>query len=302
MSSKQFDQAISYFERALAKAPDFDTFLNLIACYSMTRRLDDAHKTIEKIEKIELDEEQLRELAHRKVVLRRLNTLSGKPQLSTRDWLYALYGAILLRPGVPQPAKKEDVASIGAVLAIMKGVLEGLRVEFEVVEFFGAQSRPLAQALAELFEIPVGGYKGPERLDKALLSLTWANDVIGPHEAFVGNSDQRSMFAYSLSWNEPLPVVPEIVGILGLDDPMPWNELGGFSDDADPLTAKNFKADVEEKYKAILSNARLLESDPGILHAVQEALDFYIGKEDLLVLANSKAFPRRSEYTAEVLG
>jgi tetratricopeptide (TPR) repeat protein len=302
MSSKKFDQAVSHFERAMAKAPDFDTYLNLTACYSMLRRLDDARETIEKIDRLQLDDEQSRELAHRKVVLRRLDTLSGKPQLSTRDWLYALYGAILLRPGPPQLTKKEDPASIAQVLAILKGLLEGLRIEYEVIEFFGAQSRPLAQALAELLEIPVSGYKGPERAERALLALTWANDLIGPHDAFAGNSEQRSMFAYSLSWNEPLPVVPEIVGTLGFEDPMPWNEFGGFKDDADPLTAKNLKVDVEEKYKAILSDARLLESDPGILHAVQEALDFYMGKEDLLVLANSKAFPRRSEYTAEVLG
>jgi tetratricopeptide (TPR) repeat protein len=302
MSSKRFDEAISYFERAVTKSPDFDTFLNLTACYGMTRRLDDARRTIEKIEKLELDEEQSRELTHRKVVLRRLDTLSGKPQLSTRDWLYALYGAILLRPGVPQASQKEDVASIGSVLAILKGVLEGLRFELEAIEFFGVQSRPLAQALAELFEIPVSGYRGPDRAEKTLLTLTWANDIIGPHEAFLENTDQRSMFAYSLSWNEPLPVVPEIVGTLGFEDPMPWHELGAFSDDTDPITAQDFKMDIEEKYKAILSNARLQESDPSILHAVQEALDFYIGKEDLLVLANAKAFPRRSEYTAEVLG
>jgi len=303
MSSKRFDQAAGYFERAIEKFADFDTYLNLIACYSMLRRLDDAQNMIEKVEGMPLESEQLRELAHRKVVVRRLRTLSSKPTLSTRDWLYALYGAILLRPGLQSASNKEDVASIGAVLAILKGVMEGLRIESEVVEFFGAQSRPLAQALGELLEIPIGGYKGPGRAERALLTLSWASDVIGPHQAFTENSDRRAIMAYSLSWNEPLPVMPDIVGCLGFEDPMPWNEFGSITADAEsnPLADHEFKAHVEEKYKAILQNARDLESDPGILHAVQEALDFYVGKEDLLVLANSKAFPRRSEYTAEVL-
>jgi tetratricopeptide (TPR) repeat protein len=303
MSSKRFDQAVGCFERAIEKFADFDTYLNLIACYTMLRRLDDAQNMIEKIEGMRVESEQLRELAHRKIVVRRLRTLSSKATLSTRDWLYALYGAILLRPALPSASNKDDVASIGHVLAILKGVMEGLRIEFDVVEFFGAQSRPLAQALGELFEIPIGGYKGPERAERALLTLSWASDVIGPHQAFTENSDRRAIMAYSLSWNEPLPVMPDIVGCLGFEDPMPWNEFGSITADAEtnPLADHEFKAHVEEKYKAILQNARDLESDPGVLHAVQEALDFYVGKEDLLVLANSKAFPRRSEYTAEVL-
>ncbi len=195
MSSKRFDQAVAYFERAVKKSADFDTYLNLIACYSMMRRLDDAKNTIEKIEALPLDEEQLRELAHRKVVLRRMRTLSGKLHLSTRDWLYALYGAILLRPGMPDASRKEDVVSIGSILAILKGVMEGLRIELEVVEFFGAQSRPLAQAIGELLEIPIGGYKGPERAERALLTLSRANEVIGPHQAFREDPDRRAIIA-----------------------------------------------------------------------------------------------------------
>jgi tetratricopeptide (TPR) repeat protein len=303
MASKQFEQAANYFERSVQNSQDFDTYLNLIACYSMMRRLDDATKMIGKAEKLEPDQEQAYELAHRKVVVRRLASLASKVDLSPRDWLYALYGSILLRSerAGERQGGKEDLVSIASTLAILKGVMEGLRINFEVVEFFGAQSRPLAQAMAELFEIPVGAYNGPDRAEQALLTLTWASDLIGPHRVFLENAEPRSIFSYALSWNEPLPVIPEVIGCLSYEDPMPWNELTLENDNGSSLFGiQEFKGEIEQKYKAILDNARDLESDPGILHAVQEALDFYTGKRDLLVLNNANAFPRRSEYTAEV--
>ncbi len=304
MSLKRFDEAIAYFENASAGSADFDTYLNLSACYTMTRRLEDAIKVLEKIEKLELDEEQSRELQHRKMVLRRLSVLSSKPHLSPRDWMFVLYGSILLRTQVPKEHGKEDAVAIGSTLAILKGVLEGLRHESEVVEFFGPQSRPLASALAELLEIPVGGYKGDSREERALLTMTWANDVIGPHESFLENTHRRAMFAYGLSVDEPLPLVPEIVGTLGYDDVMPWDESGRkimVDAEANVLAPSELEAKLVQQTKSILYNARDIESEPYIIHAVQEALDFYIGKEGLLVLANSKTFPRRCEYTAEVL-
>lgn len=304
MSLKRFDEAIAYFENASTGGADFDTYLNLSACYTMTRRLDAAIKVLEKIGELELDEEQTRELQHRKMVLRRLSILSSKPHLSPRDWMFVLYGSILLRTQVPKEHSKEDAVSIGSTLAILKGVLEGLRLESEVVEFFGPQSRPLANALAELLEIPVGSYKGDSREERALLTMTWANDVIGPHESFLENTHRRAMFAYGLSIDEPLPLVPEIVGTLGYEDVMPWDESGRkitVDAEANILAPSELEKELAQQTKAILYNARDIESEPHIIHAVQEALDFYMGKEGLLVLANSKTFPRRCEYTAEVL-
>ncbi len=305
MSSKRFEQAIAHFETAVKTTADFDTLLNLTACYTMVRRLDDAKRTLERIDNLKLDEEQSREIAHRRIVLRRLQKLKGKSRLNTRDWLYALYGSILLRPGAPvDTSLREDAATIGSMLAVLKGVLEGLRCDPETIEFYGPQSRPLVRAMGEFFEKPFGGYKGAAREERALLTMTWASDLIGPHQSFVDNQYKRAMFAYALSWNEPLPLVPEIIGCFSFHDPMPWDETGRrLTGDSERniLAPQEFERAVEEKYKAILDAARDVESEPHILRAVQEALDFYIGKEDLLVLANSKAFPRRSEYTAEVL-
>jgi tetratricopeptide (TPR) repeat protein len=305
MSLKRFAEATPHFELVAAKAADFDTLLNLAACYTMLRRQQKAQALIAKIEQLGLDEEQSLEVNHRKMVLRRLATVTDKALLSTRDWLYVLYGSILLREDSRDSIIKEDTTSIGSMLAVLKGVLEGLRFEPpEVIEFYGPQSRPLSQALSELLEIPNSSYQGPDRPERVLLTMTWASDIIGPHKSFTRIEERRSIFAYSMTWQEPLPLVPEIIGCMGYDEPMPWHQSGskqGSADDADLLRQDQFDQQTEATYRAILANARDLEADPRIIHTVQAALDYYGDKQGLLLLGNSTTIPYRSEYTAELI-
>ncbi len=154
MSMKRFEQAIPYLEQILDKSADFDTLLNLLVCYILTRQLDKAQGALQKIGHLKLNAEQMQEFNHRLVVVKRLEGLSAKAHLHSRDWLYILYGSILLKPSARNEEIREDPASIGLTLAILKGVLEGLDLQPEVIEFYGQQSRPLAQALAEFLEIP----------------------------------------------------------------------------------------------------------------------------------------------------
>jgi tetratricopeptide (TPR) repeat protein len=305
MSLRRFQQATPYFELVASKAPDFDTYLNLAACYSLTRRIKDAQAILQKIETLKLDNEQLMELGHRKTVLRRLESVNDKALLTLRDWLYILYGSILLRQGSREQTIKEDPVSIGSMLALLKGVLHGLELDVEVIEFYGPQSRPLARAFAELLEIPFDSYKGPDRPERALLTMTWANDIIGPHKSFTQIQERRSLFCYGLTWDEPLPLVPEIVGCLGHDEPMPWRyrqPTPFHQDSASVFDEHEFDNEVEDAYKSILYNARDLESDPGMIQNVQEAVDYYSDKKSSLMLGNAASFPFRSEYTAELNG
>jgi tetratricopeptide (TPR) repeat protein len=303
MSLRRFQQAIPYFEYVATKAPDFDSLLNLAACYTLTRRSKDAREALQRIELLTLDHEQSLELAHRKVVLRRLDSLGDKTQLTLRDWLYVLYGSILLREGKREQVVKEDALSIGTTLALLKGIIEGLHLEAEVVEFYGPQSRPLARALAELLELPFDSYKGPDRPERALLAMTWATDIIGPHKSFAATEERRSLFCYGLTWDEPLPLVPEIVGCLGYDEPMPWRQRSStfaHQDSVSVFDEHEFDNAVENNYKSILFHARDRECDPAIIHSVQEMVDYYSDKRNLLVLGNNSSLPFRSEYTAEL--
>lgn len=197
---------------------------------------------------------------------------------------------------------KEDTVTIGSTLALLKGLLAGLSIELEAIEFYGPQSRPLATALAELFEIPVRIYQGPEIDQRVLLTMTWASDIIGPHQSFADHKLKRSMFSYGLPWNEPLPIMPDIIGCLSNEDPMPWQQISrrGKAATLDNLEQDKFDKLVTTKYESILQNARDHESSPEIIASVQELLDYYSNKENLIVFNNPATFPRRGEYTAEV--
>jgi hypothetical protein len=120
-----------------------------------------------------------------------------------------------------------------------------------------------------------------------LLTLSWTTDIIGPHQAFIQNSENRSIFAYALTPSEPLPLVPDIIGCLAQDITMPWEG------DKSPK-------DLERLVENILERAFALEASPELIQEIQEAIDYYHDKRDLLVFNNCKAFPNRPEYTAEV--
>lgn len=285
MSLGRYKNALPYFEKALKVQPDFDTTLNLAVCYTMMRRSDDAHSLLSKLASLAEADDEKSELAHRRVVLKRLDLLKSRRSLNLRDWLFILYGSILLRPRASWQIEEHQL--IATVLAYLKGVLEGLRAEIEAVEYYSPYSRPLAQILGELMELPFDSYRGPNRPDRAILVMSFASDIIGPHQAFIPNQQQRCLFAYGLTMKEPLPVSPDIVGIFKEEASMPWSD------------AVRRGQDPKETVAKILARARDLESDPDVIQSVQETVDYYEDKQELLVLSNQSSFPERPEYTAE---
>jgi tetratricopeptide (TPR) repeat protein len=284
MSLKKFNESTIYFQTALKKSDDFDTNLNLAACYTLTRKLSQAKSHIDRINQLAQTEEEKREVAHRKLVMRRFEGLGSRATLTARDWLYVLYGSVLLRSIPRLDNMPEDYRSAASMLVILKGVLDGLRIEFEAAEYYNVQSRPFAKMFSELSEISCDSYRGPARPEHALLIIPSAKDLIGPHESFIQNSLKRSLFSYNLPTQEPLPIVPDIVGCLGDDMQMPWED-----------TERG-----EHATYMIMQRARQLESDPDIIRSIQDTVDYYIDKRELLVINNTELCPQRPEFTAEI--
>jgi Flp pilus assembly protein TadD len=287
MSLSQINQAIVHFEIAHRFLPDFDTTLNLSVCYVLTRQAEKAREYVKKLRTLATTEEEFKEAAHRNAVLNRFESLSRKKNLTPQDWLYILYGGILLRSETKWSDSPDDYKGIAQTLLNVKGLLEGLRHDLEVIEYYNVQSRPLASILSELMEIPLDSYKGPNRPESALLVMDWAVDIVGPHENFIENTGKRLMFAYSLPFSEPLPLVPDIVGYLSTAALMPWNQ-------------KTKEDQINSCAESILSRARDLETDPDILKSIQDLVLYYEPKRQQLVLSNPSHFPERPEYSAEV--
>lgn len=298
MSLKRFKEARKYFALAVNAKEDFDAMLNLCVCETLERNLEGARRLIAELTPLAQTDEEKLELTHRKVVLARLETLAGKKQLNSRDWLYALYGSILLRPGIKSfspsntdpPELRDDVSQVASMLVILRGLLAGLSIETEGVEYYSLRSRPISNALSQLMEVEYDAYKGPDRPDQVILLMCWTTDILGPHAAFIENSMRRSLFAYGLSPAAPLPIVPDIIGCLAYDVVMPWE--GKHQEPSNK--------DIASITEQIYARACDLESDPTLLRETQEAVNYYLQKRHLLVLNNPETFPNRPEYTAEL--
>lgn len=288
MSLGKFAEALKCFEKANEKESDFDTTLNLAVCYSLTRRIDDAKDTLKKLESLVGDDDEKKELVHRKTVLKRLERMQKKSIFSYRDWLYILYGSILLNPQPEFGNETEETKKIAWTLALLKGVFQGLRIEIETVEYYSTYSRPLTKILAELFGVTSDNYRGPNRPERALLVMSWASDIIGPHRSFMENNYQRVLFSYGLPMQEPLPVAPDVVGSFMQQLTMPWSEN---------VTKGN---STQTLVDTIVQKAQAYEYDPDFIRQLEEAVTYYDERRELLVIGNNSVFPERPEYSAEV--
>lgn len=288
MCQKKFDDAARHFEKAMEEKEDFDCLLNLCVCHTLRRDASKAGVLLGKLAAVALSDEEKIEVEHRRIVLRRLANMSSKRTLNARDWLYILYGSVLLRPNLTITNGKADIKQLASTMVVLKGFLEGLSIEEETIEYYSLRSKPMTQILGSMLELKVDAYRGPDRPEKCLLMMCWSTDILGPHDAFITNSERRALFAFAITDIEPLPVMPDIVACMSTELTMPWEGK------------ENTKRELDEQIELILEKASDLEGEPELIRETQEAIDYYMDKRDLLVFNNPHGFASRPEYTAEL--
>jgi tetratricopeptide (TPR) repeat protein len=325
MSLHRFGDAVPYLERSIIGDPDFDTKLNLCVCHTMMRDAAKANELLSELESLASTDEEKDEVAHRKTVLKRLDMLQARPRLSPRDWLFVLYGSVILHDPAMEDLRKaiktgvftgiafdtkEDGTESGGLsykdvawtLLVLHKLLENLGYEFDVIEFYSPLSRPLAEAMSHLMELPVRSFGGEDSTDRSLMIMSWAPNIIGPHKSFISNSTRRMLFAYGLSTLQPLPLTPDVVGELGPNLQMPWAQT--LEEDAQFLRSDGFDMPDDKQVRAIdliLQQISELESRPEIIQQVEEIAHYYKPKRDLIVMGNPQHFPQRPEYSAEIM-
>lgn len=310
MQLRKFEEAIREFEELMKHEADFDTQLNLTVCHSLTRNLERARQLTCELENLAANNEEKKELALRKWVIKRLEKFESRHQLNMRDWVYCLYGSVLLSDTTPKDlagkprAMAADYPGVASTLSILHGFIRELGLRYDVIEYYSPLSRPLAEALATIMEVNAEPYKGPDRKETALLMMAWASDIIGPHKSFVQHSPRRTLFAYGLTTLAQLPVTPDLIGCLAAECAMPWAEQLGNAEENDSGDKKNkvhpMNQVQEQATNQILNCLADLESNPQIIKQVEDLHKYYNSKKELLVLDNAKSFPERPEYTAEI--
>lgn len=311
MSLGDYTNAVNNFEQVLKLEEDFDTVLNLSACYSLLRDIKNVESSIKKLEKLVSEEEEKFEVEHRKLVLQRLNFMAKKKQFTKQDWFFVLYGTILL--GYKPPVKantnvgpvvdafnvlvpSHNYKALAGTLATLKGVLRGLEMEPEAIEYYNYLSKPMAQVEARIFDTTCDIYTGPDRPDYAVMLMNKADEIIGPHESFLENQNNRAIFAYSLNPDMPLPVTPEIIGHLG-EILFPWEQDSSMLSEFDDDQTEKL---LEEAMPKILEIACNMENDAEVIGTVTDTVLYYTDKRELLTIQNADIIQRRPEFTAEI--
>ncbi len=309
MSLGEYDDAIANFEQVCKLEEDFDTVLNLSACYALLRDTKKVEECIKKLEKLASDDDEKAEVAHRKMILNRLNYLRKKKQFTKQDWFFVLYGTVLLGYKVASPANinvkpvvdaydvlvpNHNYKIIAATLAVLKGVLRGLELAPEGIEYYNLLAKPMAQVEARIFDIDYENYTGPDRPDYALMLMNNAEEIIGPHQAFVENCDNRAIFSYALDPDLPLPVVPDIIGHLG-QIRFPWDN--DIRVQTDPDYSEKMLAEAMPQILELTNN---MENDAEVIGTITDTVLYYSDKREMLVLQNSEVISRRPEFTAEI--
>jgi tetratricopeptide (TPR) repeat protein len=306
MNLKQFDQALSHFEKAAVNS--FDCKLNIAVCLTMLRDLDKAKVKVDELALIAREEEEKQEVAQQKMIIKRLSEFSKGNELSVRDWLYALYGSVGLNN---QNAQDENgvlpYGEIARTLVTLVGLMSELGESFAAIEFYNLYAKPLAEALGELMGLPVQSFQGAQRSDRALCVIAWASEIVGPHQSFIDHDDKRTLFAYGLSASDPLPLTPELVANVSNVCIMPWDERFaaqffdyGVSPNLDDITTR-----LQEDPQAaadIVNEARKIETRAEILQVIDSLVKYYKVKRPNLIFGNHENFSKRSPYTAEIPG
>lgn len=326
MSLNRFSEAIPYFLLSGTKDTDFDTQLNLCVCYTFTRNMEEATKLLELLQQHASGQEEIKEVSNRRIILKRLDRFKNKTALTPRDWLYVLYGTVLLsepsltdltnatKAGITglttttagkAGSVKPSYRDVAWTLLVTEKLLNELGYEFDVIEFYSPLSRPMAEALAYKLDLPAKSFGGQKIKERALMIMAWAPNIIGPHKSFLPNSKRRVLFSYGLGALQPLPLTPDVVAQVCDHLELPWSE--NMEEDAELRNnLKIGRIDLPDQRQAaacdkILAEIAELESDPDIIDTVQRLSDYYKPKEENLVLGNPEHFPDRPEYTAEII-
>jgi tetratricopeptide (TPR) repeat protein len=283
MLQKKFSEAIPYLERSFAHEMTFDTALNLSACFALCRRMNDARGLLARMVSLAETDEEKAAVAEQENTLKRLEHFAGQADLDSRDWVYTLYGAVLLDEENTS-SKLEDHVSIARILILLKEFLKQT-LDLTAIEYFNLKARPIAECLAKMLNLTVQSYKGPGQPGKVLTVIANGDDLIGPHRSFLSIGDERGLFIYSLGM-EPLPLISELAGKVP-DVLLPWDNDKELTD---------FKANAEKLLQSVSS----LEKDEDLKAQASRLSSYYQKKESLLLWRNGRIYPERPQYTAEM--
>jgi hypothetical protein len=222
-----------------------------------------------------------------------------------RDWFFILYGGLLLEDlslsGIAHAdTAGSEMSKVAEAVLSMRGAMDAVGMEFDMIEYHSHSARPLAEALGRLLDLPVEAISDFSRLDRTLLVIAWGEELIDSFRMLTRNDGYRVLFAYGIPNNSPLPITPDIVAHLQPVCDLPWHQelLEYHASDRGALSLPDeaMAALVDQ----LLIRCSALESNPNFIRHTADLADYFSPKKKLLIVGNQENIAERPEYTAEV--
>ncbi len=289
----KYSQAVNFFEKVLNQEKSFDTVLNLIIGNIYLFNMDKLTIYLNLLKELALNPDEKTELANvNKITLRLQEYTNLKNIKNYRDWLYILYGNILLVDFKLDKAKfneyEPNLVEILTHIYILKRFFEALNISLELFEYFDDDSHILAQLFALIFELPVEKVSTEIKNAKCMLIVSNPHKIKEVYHNYTKINNNQIIYFYSLPFSSALPIIPAIVNCITDKLNLPFAQIG--------YGTKEYN-DLMIKAKDMINN---IETDCDSALKIQQLIEYYELRQPNLILENQDVFKDYVQYHGEL--
>ncbi len=245
------------------------------------------------MKELALNPDEKTELANvNKITLRLQEYTNLKNIKNYRDWLYILYGNILLVDFKLDKAKfneyEPNLVEILTHIYILKRFFEALNISLELFEYFDDDSHILAQLFALIFELPVEKVSTEIKNAKCMLIVSNPHKIKEVYHNYTKINNNQIIYFYSLPFSSALPIIPAIVNCITDKLNLPFAQIG--------YGTKEYN-DLMIKAKDMINN---IETDCDSALKIQQLIEYYELRQPNLILENQDVFKDYVQYHGEL--
>ncbi len=289
----EYRQSMHYFEKVLNKEKSFDTVLNLIIGNIYLLNMDKLTIYQNLLKELASNPDERTELANvNKIILRLQEYPSLKNIKNYRDWLYILYGNILLVDFKSDKAMfneyKPNLVEILTHIYILKRFFEALNISLELFEYFDEDSHILAQLFALIFELPVEKVSTEIKNAKNMLIVSNPHKITEVYHNYNKINNNQIIYFYSLPFSSALPIIPAVVNCITDKLNLPFTQIS--------YGTKEYH-DLMIKAQDLVNN---IETDCNSAIKIQQLIEYYELRQPNLILENQDIFKDYVQYHGEL--
>ncbi len=292
-----YQTALDFFEAVIIHENTFDTLLNIVMCKIYLTRLEKLDDYFVKLKlSAQSSEEEIEVFNTGKIIYRLNEIISAKNIKTYREWLYILYGSILINDRnnlldsqeSGKTTNKSELTQILTDIYILKRFLESLNINIEIITYLEPDSFTLSHLFGLVFELPVELLTNQYNNAKCLIIVNDTQCLRTNYKTFTKTNRNIIFYCYELSNDISLPITPAIVNKITFDSVIPYSTITN--------DGKEYQEIMQKAFDTLPS----IETDCNTANHIASLTQFYELKQANLLLDNTDTFKDYFQYHAEL--